>query len=229
MGERRPRPERRPDQQVVVVGLRARRGQALPLDPHVGGLERAEPAQLPQSELAGALRRAAAEPDRRRPALGARREPHRRRRNLAAADAVRPLARRLHARHARGARPARRLLAPPLPGHAPRAAGRLLRQLVQVLQGRAHAREPARLAEGGAQGLRRQADLADGVRLPDESARPLRGLARGAGGVCRRGGPAREERPLRGRADPLHDPRRAPGRPAGRAASSPRPASSSRR
>ena len=81
---------------------------------------------------------------------GACRQPHRRRRHFAAADAVRALAGRLHARHAGSTRPARRLLASPLPGHAARAAERLLPQHVQVLQGRADAREPARPAEGGA-------------------------------------------------------------------------------
>ena len=62
--------------------------------------------------------------------------------------------------------------------------------------------------------VRREADLADRVRLPDESARPvLRRLAGDAGALPRRGRAPRLPRAVRRHADPLPRPRRGPRRP----------------
>src|SRR5215218_3545964 len=130
-------------------------------------------------------------------------ESHCRRRDLAAADAERPLARGLHARDARGPRSPRRLLAPSVPRDAGRTAERLRPRRLQVLQGPADARQSARAAERGSAGLRAEADLAHRVRLSDEPARSLRRLPVRAGQVRRPGGPAGEERTVRRRADSL--------------------------
>ena len=53
-------------------------------------------------------------------------------------------------------------------------------------------------------GLRRQADLADRVRLPDEPAGPVRRLDRAPDAIRVGGGSPRKERAVRRRADPLH-------------------------
>ena len=98
------------------------------------------------------------------------------------------LAGRVHARHVRGARPARRLLAPPVRGHARRDAVRLRPRRLPLLHRRADDGEPGEADPGGEARLRAEADLADRVRLRDEPARPERrlvGLA-GAGSSRRR-------------------------------------------
>ena len=112
LGERRKAPERAPEEPVLARGLRGRRLRALPVDPPLGSVERAQPAGVHVSELAAPLRAAPVEPGLRRAPPAEPRQPRRRRGDLAAAHAERALACRVHARDARGARQARRVLAP---------------------------------------------------------------------------------------------------------------------
>ena len=186
LGQRRARPERRADEQVRARRLRGRRRQALPVAAPVGDLERAEPAVVPEAELAAALRAAAAQPGLRRAAGARPGEPRGRRRDLAALDEQRALAGRVHARHVGGARPARRLLAPPVRGHARRDAVRLRPRRLPLLHRRADDGEPGEADPGGEARLRPEADLADRVRLRDEPAGPERRLVGLAGAVRRR-------------------------------------------
>ena len=120
-------PERGADEQVLAGRLRGRRRQALPVAAAVGDLERAEPAVVPEAGLAAALRAAAAQPGLRRAARAQPREPRRRRSDLAALDEQRALAGHVHARNVRRSRPARRVLAPSVCGHARRDAVRASR------------------------------------------------------------------------------------------------------
>src|SRR5204863_2077107 len=75
-----------------------------------------------------------------------------------------------------------------------------------------HDGEPAEAARRRSAVLPGQTRLADGVRLPDESARPVpRRLARAPGSLSRRGRAARLSSAARRHADQLPRPRRARG------------------
>ena len=134
------------------------------------------------------------------------RRARRRRRHGAARQHRRRRAARVDPRHGGGAREARRVRAPPVPDAA--ASRRRSRggcvdcDVISMANLRA-------AAQGGAPRLRQQADLADRVRLPDESARPVRRLPERAGDVRRRVGAARVPAAGRHDADPVPRPRRA--------------------
>ena len=85
--KRRPRRKPRTGLEVLVLGVRARRRAPLPVGAAVGDLERAEPAPLPQAELAATVRATPAQPDVCGAEAPALLEPRRRRRDLASADA----------------------------------------------------------------------------------------------------------------------------------------------
>ena len=87
---------------------------------------------------------------------------------------------------------ARRLRAPSVPGVPRRHAVRRRVQVPGPDDGEARAAAPHRRRSVPA-----SAHLADGVRVPDEPARPLRRLARAAGALRRRGRPARLHRAQR--------------------------------
>ena len=205
VGERRPEAERRADEPDDVRRLRVRGGEALPVRSQVDGLERAEPAVLARQDVSRPVREAAAQPGLRRDPSREPSRARRRRRHRAAREHrwLRPAC--VGARHGEGARQARRLRAQPVRDAPARVA---LPRSVPVLR-RHLAGEPGSARQGGAPGSRQQADLADRVRLPDESAGSVRRQPERAGAVRERVGSARVSAPGSHDADSVPRPRRA--------------------
>ena len=165
--------------------LRVRRVQALPVGPSLDRMERAEHRGLLAAGLADALREAAAQSGVRPAAPGKSQERRRRRRDLTARDRERDVADGLHAGHAGGARSARRVCREPVPVVEARDAVLESVLVVPDVDDGAAAADP--LARDRA--LRtQQAALADGVRLPDESARPAHRRLPGTPGAADRPG-----------------------------------------
>ena len=178
LGERlrtaeRPAPERR-----RLRALRRRRGCAVPVGARLVDLERAEPDAVPAPGEPARLRHQTAEPGLSRDPRADPRRPGRGGRDRAAGEHRRPLAGRVDPWDARRRRAPRRLRPPSVPDLPQRdPLERRLRPLRDDHDGHARAaapRGPARVAG--------EARLADGVRLPDEPARPVpRRLASGPG------------------------------------------------
>ena len=190
--------------------LRDRRRPSLSVGSLLADLERAEQAPLAQADESGDLRPASAQPRVRGDPRGAAACSGRRRRDRAEGGGGRRLTRHLGARHGRRPSEVRRLRAPPLPLDA---VGDPVQRRLQELpvdhdgddQEAPHPRQAL---------LRFEADLADGVRLPDEPAGHVPGRAPQAAGDESQ--PRRDEGVAAAQgddADPVPLPRRAPAQP----------------
>ena len=190
--------------------LRDRRRAALSVGSTLADLERAEQASLAQADEGGHLRPASAQPrvrgDPRRVASCS----GRRRRDRSQGRGGRRLTRHLGPRHGRRPREARRLRPPPLPLDAVRdAVQRRLQELPVDHDGDDQEAPHPRQAP-----LRVEADLADGVRLPDEPAGHVPGRdAQAAGDKSQPRRDAGVEAATSHDADPVPLPRRAPAQP----------------
>ena len=177
MGERGTRAELRTAAPSRLPPLRDRRRQALPLGSLLADLERAEQAPLAQADEVGDLRPASAQPCVRGDPCRAATRPRRRRGDGAQGRGGGRRTRHLGPRHGCRPREVRRLRPPPIPLDAIRdAVQRRLPELPLDHDGDDQEAPHPRQAL-----LRVEADLADGVRLPDEPARHVPGRASRSG------------------------------------------------
>ena len=169
LGERRSRLQLGAEERLDVGELRPPDRAALSVRPPLARLERAEPAALAPPDHPAGLRAEAPQPRIRGAPQRAPERARRRRRHRSARLDRRRVTRRLDRRDARRGSPARRVRAQPVRAPARRdAVDRRLRALRDDHDGDARAAAHERLARVGP-----EANLADGVRLPDEPARPL--------------------------------------------------------
>ena len=169
LGERRPAGELRPHVGDDVPRLRDRRRDALLVGQALADLERAEPGALAAADERVGLHDTPAQSRLPRdPPRDLRRAGCGRRHGASRLDRRR-LSRGVADRHARGARAARRVRAQPLSARpeAREPVSRRLRELHDDHDGDDQQARLARRAE-----LPARADLADRVRLSDQSARP---------------------------------------------------------